>query len=134
MRIFSALRKLGIESLKPKLNYEHISFCSKHFPASNKMVRVLNVAEKNDAAKSIAAIMSRGACRRRDGRSVYNKIYEFDYNLFNQQCKMVMTSVSGHLLNLEFTGAYKSWYVINFLCIPINVFYLGVFLKVKYVI
>lgn len=112
MRIFSVLRKLGIESLKPKLNYERISLCCRRCSTSSKMVRVLNVAEKNDAAKSIAGIMSRGTCRRRDGRSVYNKIYEFDYNLFNQQCKMVMTSVSGHLLNIEFTGSYKNWYVL----------------------
>ncbi|GFR23680.1 DNA topoisomerase 3-alpha [Trichonephila clavata] len=77
------------------------------------MVRVLNVAEKNDAAKSIAEIMSRGGFRRRDGRSVYNKIYEFNYNIFNQNCQMIMTSVSGHLLNIEFTGAYKSWQLCN---------------------
>ncbi|XP_054721108.1 DNA topoisomerase 3-alpha-like [Uloborus diversus] len=77
------------------------------------MVRVLNVAEKNDAAKNIADIMSNGRFRRRDGRSVYNKIYEFEYNLFNQRCQMVMTSVSGHLLNLEFTGSYKSWQSCN---------------------
>ncbi|GIY15305.1 DNA topoisomerase 3-alpha [Caerostris extrusa] len=77
------------------------------------MVRVLNVAEKNDAAKSIAEIMSRGGFRRRDGRSVYNKIYEFNYNIFNQNCQMIMTSVSGHLLNMEFTGAYKSWQLCN---------------------
>lgn len=73
------------------------------------MVRVLNVAEKNDAAKNIAEIMSRGSSRRRNGHSVYNKIYEFEYNLFNQRCRMVMTSVSGHLLNLEFIGSYRKW-------------------------
>lgn len=75
------------------------------------MVRVLNVAEKNDAAKSISEIMSRGGMRRREGKSVYNKIYEFDYNLFNQRCTMIMTSVSGHLLNLEFSGSYRKWQV-----------------------
>ncbi|KAG8194684.1 hypothetical protein JTE90_027999 [Oedothorax gibbosus] len=77
------------------------------------MVRVLNVAEKNDAAKSIAEIMSRGGFRRRNGQSVYNKIYEFDYYLFNQRCQMIMTSVSGHLLNIEFTGSYKNWQQCN---------------------
>ena len=39
--------------------------------------QVLNVAEKNDAAKNIAEIMSGGGARRREGFSVYNKIYEF---------------------------------------------------------
>lgn len=78
-----------------------------------EMVRVLNVAEKNDAAKSIAELMSNGRYRRREGNSKFNKIYEFDYRLFNQQCVMVMTSVSGHLLNLEFVGAYKKWHSCN---------------------
>lgn len=73
------------------------------------MVRVLNVAEKNDAARSIAEIMSNGRVNRREGKSVYNKIYEFEYNVFNQRCSMVMTSVSGHLLNLEFSGSYRKW-------------------------
>lgn len=73
------------------------------------MVRVLNVAEKNDAAKSISGIMSHGRLQRREGKSPYNKIYEFEYNIFNQRCRMVMTSVSGHLLNLEFAGAYRKW-------------------------
>ena len=35
------------------------------------------MAEKNDAAKNIAEIMSGGGARRREGFSVYNKIYEF---------------------------------------------------------
>ncbi|KFM57981.1 DNA topoisomerase 3-alpha, partial [Stegodyphus mimosarum] len=93
-----------------KLNYEKASvYIIRHSTNSSKMVRVLNVAEKNDAAKSIAEIMCNGRFRRREGRSVYNKIYEFEYNLFNQRCQMVMTSVSGHLLNLEFAGSYRKW-------------------------
>ncbi|MCJ8746417.1 hypothetical protein PDJAM_G00141560, partial [Pangasius djambal] len=46
--------------------------------------KVLCVAEKNDAAKGIAEIMSSGRSRRREGYSVYNKIYEYEYNLFGQ--------------------------------------------------
>lgn len=30
-----------------------------------------------------------------------------------QKCQMVMTSVSGHLLGLEFVGAYKHWQSCN---------------------
>ena len=37
------------------------------------------MAEKNDAAKNIANIMSQGATNRREGFSPYNKIYEFGY-------------------------------------------------------
>ncbi|KAK7081075.1 DNA topoisomerase 3-alpha, partial [Halocaridina rubra] len=73
------------------------------------MVRVLNVAEKNDAAKNLASIMSRGGFTRAEGFSVYNKLYEFDMNLNGERCHMVMTSVSGHLLNYAFTGTYRSW-------------------------
>ncbi|XP_071943827.1 DNA topoisomerase 3-alpha-like [Antedon mediterranea] len=73
------------------------------------MPRVLNVAEKNDAAKCISEIMSGGRFRRREGFSKYNKIYEFEYNILNQQCLMKMTSVSGHLLNYAFKAIYKNW-------------------------
>jgi DNA topoisomerase III len=44
--------------------------------------KVLNVAEKNDVAKTIAEILSRGRYNRRDGASVYNKIYEFPYQVY----------------------------------------------------
>jgi len=70
---------------------------------------ILNVAEKNDAAKCISQIMSQGHSNRREGFSKFNKIYEFDYNLLNCNCKMMMTSVSGHLLDLDFSGNYKKW-------------------------
>ncbi|KAK3584994.1 hypothetical protein CHS0354_037368 [Potamilus streckersoni] len=78
-----------------------------------EMVRILNVAEKNDAAKSIAEIMSGGRYRKREGFSRFNKIYEFEYNILSNNCTMTMTSVSGHLLNLEFVGQYKKWYSCN---------------------
>jgi DNA topoisomerase-3 len=74
-----------------------------------KMTRVLCVAEKNDAAKNIAALLSRGGAQRTEGRSVYNKIYRFDHQFRGQMAQFAMTSVSGHLLNLEFTGPYREW-------------------------
>ncbi|XP_060606708.1 DNA topoisomerase 3-alpha-like isoform X2 [Ruditapes philippinarum] len=77
--------------------------------AAEKMVKVLNVAEKNDAAKSIAEVMSRGRTNRREGFSRFNKIYEYEYMLFNQKCNMMMTSVSGHLLGMDFIGQYRKW-------------------------
>ena len=45
----------------------------------------------------------------REGFSKFNKIYEFDYNILNHNSTMIMTSVSGHLLNYEFTGQYRKW-------------------------
>nr|XP_054763637.1 DNA topoisomerase 3-alpha-like [Lytechinus pictus] len=81
--------------------------------ARGHATKVLNVAEKNDAAKSIADVMSRGRYNRREGFSKFNKIYEYDYSLLNQQCEMTMTSVSGHLLNYEFALAYQKWHSCN---------------------
>ncbi|XP_011293504.1 DNA topoisomerase 3-alpha isoform X2 [Musca domestica] len=72
-------------------------------------MKYLNVAEKNDAAKTIAGQLSNGTARRREGYSVYNKIYEFEATVKGTKCKMVMTSVSGHLLQLEFLNSYRNW-------------------------
>ncbi|KAJ9580304.1 hypothetical protein L9F63_004020 [Diploptera punctata] len=81
-------------------------------------MKILNVAEKNDVAKNLAGYLSGGSARRRDGYSKYNKIYEFECNVFNQRCQMIMTSVSGHLLGLEFVGTYRNWRGCN----PISLF------------
>uniref|UniRef100_A0A336L9Q8 DNA topoisomerase n=1 Tax=Culicoides sonorensis TaxID=179676 RepID=A0A336L9Q8_CULSO len=76
---------------------------------TKNLMKILNVAEKNDAAKTISNLLSRGHVNRREGFSQYNKIYEFDCRLQNQNVKMVMTSVSGHLLGFEFSSSYRSW-------------------------
>ncbi|KAK6102024.1 DNA topoisomerase family protein [Brugia pahangi] len=76
----------------------------------NISMRALFVAEKNDAAKSIAAILSRGTSTRRDGRSRFNKIYQFTANVGqNPGCHVAMTSVSGHLLQHDFPSSFKNW-------------------------
>ncbi|XP_075231110.1 topoisomerase 3-alpha isoform X2 [Lycorma delicatula] len=97
------------------------------FKNSNEKIssgmKVLNVAEKNDAAKNIANILSKGSARRREGFSVYNKIYEFNCDVFGRNNEMVMTSVSGHLLNWEFNGAYRGWQS----CQPVQLFDAPVF-------
>nr|XP_015800866.2 DNA topoisomerase 3-alpha [Nothobranchius furzeri] len=75
--------------------------------------RVLCVAEKNDAAKGISEIMSNGRARRREGMSKFNKIYEFEHHLFGQNVTVTMTSVSGHLLGLEFKAPFQKWHSCN---------------------
>ncbi|XP_054616121.1 DNA topoisomerase 3-alpha isoform X2 [Dunckerocampus dactyliophorus] len=75
--------------------------------------RVLCVAEKNDAAKGISEIMSNGRSRRREGLSKFNKIYEYEYNLFGQNVTVTMTSVSGHLLGFEFKAPFQKWHSCN---------------------
>ncbi|CAG9786074.1 unnamed protein product [Diatraea saccharalis] len=89
----------------------------------SNIMKYLNVAEKNDAAKNIALHLSRGTSRRREGLSQYNKIYEFEAEVRGIKCQMVMTSVSGHLLALEFVGAYKNWNSCN----PLTLFDAPVF-------
>ncbi|KAI1278104.1 DNA topoisomerase 3-alpha [Halotydeus destructor] len=82
-------------------------------------MKVLNVAEKNDAAKNIANILSRGSASRKDSPSVFNKIYEFNYNLPEYgPCRMQFTSVAGHLLSIDFDNHHRGWRN----CDPIDLF------------
>ncbi|XP_040371096.1 DNA topoisomerase 3-alpha isoform X3 [Rosa chinensis] len=82
-------------------------------------VRVLNVAEKPSVAKSVANILSRGqGLRMREGRSRYNKIYEFNYSINGCPCQMLFTSVTGHLMELEFEDRYRKWHS----CDPVLLF------------
>ncbi|KOB66734.1 DNA topoisomerase, partial [Operophtera brumata] len=67
------------------------------FRCKSETMKYLNVAEKNDAAKNIALQLSRGTSR----------------HVCGQKSQMVMTSVSGHLLALEFVGTYKHWQSCN---------------------
>ncbi|XP_055450078.1 DNA topoisomerase 3-alpha isoform X2 [Psammomys obesus] len=75
--------------------------------------KVLCVAEKNDAAKGIADLLSNGRMRRKEGLSKFNKIYEFDYHLYGQNVTMIMTSVSGHLLAHDFQMKFRKWQSCN---------------------
>ncbi|XP_019659228.2 DNA topoisomerase 3-alpha isoform X1 [Ailuropoda melanoleuca] len=75
--------------------------------------KILCVAEKNDAAKGIADLLSNGRMRRREGFSKFNKIYEFDYRLYGQNVTMIMTSVSGHLLAHDFQMQFRKWHSCN---------------------
>uniref|UniRef100_H2Z240 DNA topoisomerase n=1 Tax=Ciona savignyi TaxID=51511 RepID=H2Z240_CIOSA len=80
--------------------------------------KVLNVAEKNDAAKRISDILSGHQYQVRNGLSRFNKIYEFNYYMLGQNCSISFTSLSGHLLNYDFTGIYRKWYS----CHPLSLF------------
>lgn len=74
-------------------------------------INALNVAEKPSVAKSVASILSRNqGFRVREGRSRYNKIFEFNYAIRGQPCHMLMTSVIGHLMELEFDDRYRKWH------------------------
>ncbi|XP_070811476.1 DNA topoisomerase 3-alpha isoform X1 [Pituophis catenifer annectens] len=81
--------------------------------ALRNLQKVLCVAEKNDAARGIADILSNSRMRRREGMSKFNKIYEFQYHLFNQNVTLIMTSVSGHLLAHDFKAPFRKWHSCN---------------------
>ncbi|OVA03617.1 DNA topoisomerase [Macleaya cordata] len=75
-----------------------------------RTIRVLNVAEKPSVAKAVSGILSRNqGLRVREGRSRYNKIFEFEYTIRGQPCNMAVTSVTGHLMELEFEDRYRKW-------------------------
>lgn len=40
---------------------------------------------------------------------MYNKIFDFEATVRGRNAKMVMTSVSGHLMQLEFLVSYRNW-------------------------
>ncbi|XP_041006940.1 DNA topoisomerase 3-alpha isoform X2 [Juglans microcarpa x Juglans regia] len=79
--------------------------------AGGRTISVLNVAEKPSVAKSVAGILSRNqGLRTRDGRSRYNRIFEFNYSINGRPCHMLVTSVTGHLMELEFEERYRKWH------------------------
>lgn len=81
------------------------------------MTKVLNVAEKPDAAKRISALLSNNGANRREGRSKYNKIFDFSVNIPGYgNCQMSMTSVSGHLKGVDFTDSHRKWNSCNQSC------------------
>ncbi|PON32607.1 DNA topoisomerase, type IA [Parasponia andersonii] len=83
-------------------------------------IRALNVAEKPSVAKSVANILSRNqGLRVRDGRSRYNKIFEFAYSINGQPTQMLVTSVTGHLMELEFEDRFRKWHS----CDPAQLFH-----------
>ncbi|KAK9293223.1 hypothetical protein L1049_021213 [Liquidambar formosana] len=74
-------------------------------------IRVLNVAEKPSVAKSVAGILSRNqGLIVRHGRSRYNRVFEFSYAIRGQPCQMLFTSVTGHLMEIDFDDRYRKWH------------------------
>ncbi|CAI5716940.1 unnamed protein product [Peronospora destructor] len=81
-------------------------------------MKVLNVAEKPSVAKEIANILSSGHSQRRPGFSKYNALFEFPYEIQGQEVQMVVTSVTGHIMELDFDESVRSWYS----CDPVELF------------
>jgi DNA topoisomerase-3 len=66
--------------------------------------------------------MSGGHSNRTEGFSRFNKIYEYQCMVHGIQANMVMTSVFGHLLNMEFHEQFRKWWS----CHPVQLFDLPV--------
>lgn len=73
-------------------------------------MKVLNVAEKPSIAKSLSKILSHpNTFSSRPGRNKYNANFSFPYKWQGQDVDMVMTSVLGHLMELDFNSECKNW-------------------------
>ncbi|GMH33038.1 hypothetical protein BSKO_00872 [Bryopsis sp. KO-2023] len=70
---------------------------------------VLNVAEKPSVAREVSRILSNGNRTDIPSCARFNKNFQFDYALNGQPATMVFTSVTGHLMELDFGEAHRSW-------------------------
>ncbi len=85
------------------------------------MSYILSVAEKPSVAKELTAIIGKvnPDSIRRGGLSHFNPIFDIERCMFKEQpMKMKMTSVLGHMMELEFEPAYRSWHA----CSPQDLF------------
>ncbi|CAM9706095.1 unnamed protein product, partial [Choristocarpus tenellus] len=85
------------------------------------VIKALNVAEKPSVARELAKILGGGQARRRQGHILfeYNQIFEFDCNMMNQSVSVKLTSVTGHLMEVEFAEPLgKRWNA----CQPVELF------------
>ncbi|KAG5297252.1 DNA topoisomerase III [Histoplasma ohiense] len=74
--------------------------------------KILCVAEKPAIARVVAQHLSGGSSRAVSIRgNVFVKNYEFDFTFAPPwgQCSVIMTSVLGHLTNLDFDSQYRGW-------------------------
>lgn len=69
----------------------------------------LCVAEKPSVAKSISEILSQGRSNKYMGKSKYNPIFEFEYHVGGERCRLRVTSVLGHIMGLKYPDHCKNW-------------------------
>jgi DNA topoisomerase-3 len=72
-------------------------------------MKILCVAEKPSIAKEVSQILSGGLVRVRNSANRYVKNYDFTFEFpTTGRCDVTMTSVLGHITNIDFPPAY-SW-------------------------
>lgn len=83
------------------------------------MVKAISVAEKPSVAKKLAELLSGGHANRRNGKDQYCANYDFSCTILgNQDVQMTMTSVMGHMMELEFVEGFRKWHD----CAPLALF------------
>lgn len=71
---------------------------------------VLHVAEKPSIANTVTNFLKRGESRKERSASQYNPIFIFTRKfLTDEQATNKVTSVTGHITELEFDPMYKDW-------------------------
>ena len=71
---------------------------------------VLNVAEKPSIANTITAFLKQGESRKETSSSQYNPIFSFTRKFLNDEdATLKVTSVTGHITEIEFDAMYKDW-------------------------
>ncbi len=69
---------------------------------------VLCVAEKPSIAKHMMQTLGK-IYSKMNSKSKYNPIYATQGVFQNENCKLIITSVTGHIQHMEFEPKYKSW-------------------------
>ncbi|KAG2735808.1 hypothetical protein G9P44_002022 [Scheffersomyces stipitis] len=71
-------------------------------------MKILCVAEKPSIAREVSRILSGGRFTTRNSRNKFIKNYDFTYNFTSLGvCDVTMTSVVGHITNMDFPPAYQ---------------------------
>ncbi|CUM63196.1 uncharacterized protein PRCAT00000765001 [Priceomyces carsonii] len=71
-------------------------------------MKILCVAEKPSIAKEVSNILGGGRLNVRNSRNKYIKNYDFTFNFPRVGvCNVTMTSVAGHIMNIDFPQTYQ---------------------------
>jgi DNA topoisomerase-3 len=71
---------------------------------------VLNVAEKPSIAKTIMMFLKQGDSKSEQSASQYNPIFNFRRKFMtDEDALMKVTSVTGHIMEIEFDSIYSEW-------------------------
>lgn len=73
------------------------------------MKTALMVAEKPSLALNLANILSNGKCNTNKAPNAACAVHEWNGTFKNEQIRFKMTSVCGHVMNLDFSSKFNNW-------------------------